>query len=203
MIAWVHVAPERRAGVHVDESWWVLWPRPAEAWARQRRPPRVPKAKSWRRGERPPSCCLYAEMDAVDRQARGEWHPTWNQEETWAFLAGLIGRYAARGLRYLVIFWDNAPWHVAARLRERLAAYNRQAKQEGGLRVLLFCLPKQAPWLMPLEPVFGQTKRAVGARQRETLAELQAAVERRLGRRNEWVAACRSAQHRSTTLASA
>lgn len=91
---------------------------------------------------------------------------------------------------------------MAARLRERLAAYNRQAKQEGRLRVLLLCLPKQAPWLMPLEQVFGETTRAVGARQRETLAKLQAAVERRLGQRNEWVAACRSAQRRSTTLAS-
>jgi len=181
----------------------VLWPRPTSAWARKRRPQRVPKAKSWKKGERPPSRCLYAEMDVCEQEVQGEWHQTWNQEETWKYLQGLIARYAAKGVRYLVVFWDNAPWHVAAGLRERVAAYNRQAKRVGKLHVVLFCLPSKSPWLMPLEGVFGQTKRAVGMRQRDTLDQLQDAVDQRLAWRNARVRARRKHAHSSTSLVSA
>jgi hypothetical protein len=76
------------------------------------------------------------------------------------------------------------PWHHAALIAERVAAHNAAAQRAGGLRVLLFFLPAKAPWLMPLEPVFGQTKRAAGPRQRASLAALQAAVDARLRRRN-------------------
>lgn len=168
----------------IDQSWFVLWPHPAPGWARRGRPPRVPQAKGWPKKHRPPSCCLYARMDALDRAVAGEWHPTWNKAETWAHLAATRAAYAARGVRYLVVFWDNAPWHHADLVRERVAAHNREAKRTGGLRVLLFFLPSKAPWLMPLEPVFGQTKRAVGPRERASLGDLQAAVDARLVRRN-------------------
>ena len=173
-----------RAGAFIDESWFVLWPYPAAAWARRKRPERIAKAKSWQRKERPPSCALYASMDVERRKVSGEWHETWNQEETWHFLEGLIVSYQQRGIRYLVVFWDHAPWHVAKSVRRRIAEHTRQAKREGGTRVLLVYLPIKAPWLMPLEAVFGQTKRAVGNRHRDAIAELQAAVERRLQRRN-------------------
>jgi hypothetical protein len=201
-MAWIKAAPHRRAGVFVDESWWVLWPRPAESWGRRRRPQRVTKAKSWKRGERPPSRCLYAQMDVNDRTVKGAWHPTWNQDETWAFLQEVIPAYAAQGVRYLVIFWDHAPWHVAAAVRQRVAAYNAQAKREGTLRVALYFLPIKAPWLMPLEPVFGQTKRAVGLRKRATFDELEEAVDRRLKQRNARVRA-RPSDQRSTSPVSA
>ena len=186
----------------MDESWWVLWPRPAAGWAQRRRPQRVAKAKSWQRQDRPPSRCLYAQMDVNDRTVKGAWHPTWNQDETWAFLQEVIQEYATPGRRSLVIFWDNAPWHVAAALRQRVAAYNAQAKPEGKLRVALYFLPIKSPWLMPLEPVFGQTKRAVGMRKRATFEELEEAVDRRLKARNARVRA-RTSKHRSTSPVSA
>jgi hypothetical protein len=170
--------------VFIDESWFVLWPYRSESWARRKRPLRIPKAKDWKRGERPPSCALYASMDALKREVSAEWHSTWNQQETWAHLQGLLEAYGQRGIRYLIVFWDHGPWHTAASVRQRVAEHNRRARKEGGVRVLLFYLPVKAPWLMPLEPVFGQTKRAVGVKQRGDLAELQAAVERRLHRRN-------------------
>jgi DDE superfamily endonuclease len=187
-------APARRAAVYVDQSWFVLWPRPAATWARRRRPLRVPQAKRWRRSERPPSRCLYATYDAATRQVEGAWHRTWNQQETWRHLKGVIRRSAAGGLRSLVLLGDNAPWHVAQRLRRRVARYNRWAKRHGTLRVLLSFLPKQAPWVMPLEAVFGQTKRAVGPLHHATLRALQGAVEQRLERRNAWV---RTSGHRA------
>jgi hypothetical protein len=123
-------------------------------------------------------------MDAEDRTVLGEWHLTWNQEETWAFVQRLVQHYTQRGVRYLLIFWDHAPWHVAATLQQRLTAYNRQAKKEGKVRVAVFFLPKRSPWLMPLEAVFGQAKRAVGLGQRETVADLERAVDQRLDWRN-------------------
>jgi hypothetical protein len=184
LIRWVLKDIQHRAGVFIDESWFVLWPRQAESWARRRRPQRIPKNKSWDRKHRPPSCALYATMDVEGRQVEGEWHETWNQEETWEHLKGVIKRYQERGIRYLVVFWDHAPWHIAQSVKQKVAEHNREARQKGGIRVLLFYLPIRSPWLMPLEPVFGQTKRAVGARKRERMADLQAAVENRLLRRN-------------------
>ncbi len=145
---------------------------------------RIPKNKNWARKDRPPSSALYASMDLASREVVGEWHETWNQEETWSHLAGLIKSYQERGSDYLVVFWDHAPWHVAQSVKRRVAEHNQQVRQKGGVRVLLFYLPIKAPWLMPLEAVFGQTKRAVGSRRREKMADLQAAVQKRLLRRN-------------------
>jgi hypothetical protein len=132
-------------------------------------------------------------MDAQSRQITDEWHDTWNQEETWAHLEGVIAGYAQRGVRYLVVFWDHAPWHMAASVEMRVAAHNREARQKGGVHVLLFALPIRSPWLMPLEPVFGQTKRAVGMAERASMTELQSAVDQRITRRN--VAASEQSSH--------
>jgi len=174
--------------VFIDESWFVLWPYPAPGWAQRGRPRRIPQAKSWDRKHRPPSCALYAAMDTRERQVSAEWHPTWNQEETWAHLEQILASYQGQAIRSLVVFWDHGPWHVARSVREKIAAYNRCARQTGGMHVLLFYLPIKSPWLMPLEPVFGQTKRAIGGADYATLADLQGAVERRLQHRNIRVA---------------
>lgn len=168
----------------IDESWFVLWPHRTTGWAARKRPSRIPKNKSWKHGKRPPSCALYARMDVVGREVGGQWHPTWDQGETWAFLQEVIADYRKRGSRYLVIFWDHGPWHVAASVRAKVAAHNRMARRTGGMHVALFFLPIRAPWLMPLEGVFGQTKRAVGGASYADLHALQAAVERRFERRN-------------------
>lgn len=191
------------AAAFSDESWFVLWPRQSTTWAPRKHPQRIRKAKSWKKGQAPPSTCLYADLDAGSREVTAEWHLTWNQSETWQHLKGTIRRYAAQGTRFLVLFWDNAPWHLAQRLDQLLARYNRHAKRRGRLRVLLFALPIKAPWLMPLEAVFGQTKRAVGPHDRESLPALQQAVERRLDRRNAWATEGRSEDHPSTHLLSA
>ncbi len=197
LIGWVLKDLQQRAAVFVDESWFVLWPHQAESWAQIGRPSLIPKDKSWKKHERPPSSALFATMDVARREVEGEWHETWNQEETWAHLEEVIKSYQARGIRYLVVFWDHAPWHIAHSVKRKVAEHNRQAKREGGLRVLLFYLPIRAPWLMPLEPVFGQTKRAIGAKRREQMADLQAAVERRLLRRN-----ARVREHKQQPVAS-
>jgi len=184
LIAWIAAAPTPRVGVFIDESWFVLWPHWTTGWAARKRPRRIPKNKAWKRGERPPSCALYAQMDVVHREVSGEWHPTWNQEETWTFVQQVIADYQARGSCYLVVFWDHGPWHVAASIAEHIVAHNRTAQRTGGIHVRLFFLPIRSPWLMPLEGVFGQTKRAVGGVSHADLHTLQTAVEHRFARRN-------------------
>ncbi|MCL5958442.1 MAG: transposase [Chloroflexi bacterium] len=156
------------------------------------------KAKSWKKKERPPSCALYASMDAVEREVSGAWHETWNQQETWGHLQGVLADYQRRGIRYRVVFWDNGPWHVAASVQERIAQHNRQARREGRVHVLLHYLPIKSPWLMPLEPVFGQTKRAVGSQRRSDMSELKLAVERRISYRNSLV--LQQAKHSTAVL---
>jgi len=52
------------AAVFTDESWFVLWPRQSSTWAPRKYPQRIRKAKSWKKGEAPPSTCLYADLDA-------------------------------------------------------------------------------------------------------------------------------------------
>jgi len=186
------------AAAFTDESWFVLWPRQSSTWARRQRPQQIKKAKSWKKGQAPPSTCLYADLDAITHEVTAEWHDTWNQRETWQHLKGTIRRYAAQGVRFLVLVWDNAPWHLAQRLQRLLARYNRHAKRHGRVRVKLFALPIKAPWLMPLEAVFGQTKRAVGPIERESMPALQDAVERRLDRRNAQAQQGRLHTHPST-----
>ena len=191
------------AATFTDESWFVLWPRQASTWSLRTRPHRIAKDKSWKKGQAPPSTCLYADLDAATREVTGEWHQTWNQRETWSHLKGTIRRYAAQGVHYLIVFWDHGPWHLAQRLQRLVARYNRHAKRHGRLRILLFLLPIKAPWLMPLEAVFGQTKRAVGPLERASMPALQQAVERRLERRNTWAKQAHHKNHPSTHLLSA
>lgn len=71
-----------------------------------------------------------------------------------------------------------ASWHTAHRTRQWIRAYNRRAKRLNLPRLIVCVHPSGSPWLMPLELIFGWTKRqALGRRVFDTLAELQAVVE--------------------------
>jgi hypothetical protein len=80
---------------------------------------------------------------------------------TCAFLAWLATYFAAQGKRALVLVWDNASWHVSHAVQEWIKVHNRQAKQEGGCRVIVCRLPSKSPWLNPIEPKWVHGKRAV------------------------------------------
>jgi hypothetical protein len=81
------------------------------------------------------------------------------------------------------VFGDHGPGHVAAGVRQKVADHNRRAKRDGGVHVRLSFLPLRSPWLLPLEGVFGQTKRAIGGVDDDDLPDLQGAVECRFARR--------------------
>jgi hypothetical protein len=81
---------------------------------------------------------------------------------TTQFLAWCCDHLAARGVRALLLVWDNASWHTSQRVRTWLRDHNRPVKQLGcGVRILPCRLPSQSPWLNPIEPKWVHGKRAV------------------------------------------
>jgi hypothetical protein len=77
------------------------------------------------------------------------------------FLGWVCDRLAAEGKTALLLVWDNAAWHVSARVRAWIRAHNHRAKRDGGVRVVACFLPVKAPWLNPIEPKWVHGKRAV------------------------------------------
>lgn len=81
---------------------------------------------------------------------------------TTQFLAWCSSRLAERGLRALLLVWDNASWHTSQTVRTWLRDHNRRVKQQGcGVRILPCRLPSKSPWLNPIEPRWVHGKRAV------------------------------------------
>jgi transposase len=77
------------------------------------------------------------------------------------FLSWVGVRRAAEGKKALLLVWDNASWHVSRRVRSWIQAHNRQAKGEGGVRIVVCRLPSKSPWLNPIEPKWAHGKRAI------------------------------------------
>lgn len=80
---------------------------------------------------------------------------------TTAFLAWCSDRLAALGRTMLLLVWDNASWHSSAAVRAGLRTHNQRAHREGGVRIIPCFLPKQSPWLNPIEPKWVHGKRRV------------------------------------------
>ncbi|MFN0074557.1 MAG: transposase [Chloroflexota bacterium] len=64
-----------------------------------------------------------------------------------------------RGLRVLVLNWDNASWHVSRAVRTFQQEHNRRVKRTGqGVRILACYLPVKSPWLNAIEPKWAHGK---------------------------------------------
>jgi len=77
------------------------------------------------------------------------------------FLSWVCVELAHEGKKALLLVWDNASWHISARVRNWIKEHNRQAKREGGVRILVCQLPSKSPWLNPIEPKWVHGKRAI------------------------------------------
>ena len=81
---------------------------------------------------------------------------------TRAFLGWISEQLARRGVGVLVLFWDNASWHISGEVRTWVKEHNRQVKKTGqGVRFLVHRLPSKSPWLNNIEPKWVHGKRAV------------------------------------------
>lgn len=87
------------------------------------------------------------------------------------FLAWVSERLATEGKRALLLVWDNASWHISKRVKQWIRTHNRQAKQEGGVRIISCYLPSKSPWLNPIEPKWLHGKRAIVEPSRKLTAE--------------------------------
>jgi hypothetical protein len=77
------------------------------------------------------------------------------------FLGWVCGELAREGKKALLLVWDNASWHISARVRRWIKDHNRRAKREGGMRIVVCQLPSKSPWLNPIEPKWVHGKRAI------------------------------------------
>lgn len=162
------------AAIWLDQSWFTRWPYQFRAWAHKKAPLHV--AQRW--NERVETTALYATLDDATQEAVLHWSQGQpDSEETIRFLQALMAHWTQKGKRFIVLFWDRAPWHTSRQTRDWVRAYNQRAKREGLTRLIICFLPARSPWLMPLEPIFGWIKHQIlGDRVFETVAELQAAV---------------------------
>jgi DDE superfamily endonuclease len=73
---------------------------------------------------------------------------------TTRFLAWCSERLSVQGKEALVLVWDNASWHISKEVRQWMCEHNRQVKKDEkqGTRIISCLLPKQSPWLNPIEP---------------------------------------------------
>jgi hypothetical protein len=93
---------------------------------------------------------------------------------TTEFLAWGCARLEAEGKKAWLLVWDNASWHISKEVRSWIRVHNRQAKQTGGVRIIVCQLPTKSPWLNPIEPRWMHGKRAVVEPDRKlTAAELK------------------------------
>ncbi len=81
------------------------------------------------------------------------------------FLSWCSEGLGAKGKRASILARGNASWHKKSReVRRRIGEHNRRSVKKGheeGVRILGRLLPKQSPWLDPIEPKRMHGKRRV------------------------------------------
>ena len=87
------------------------------------------------------------------------------------FLQWLSEVLAAQGKTVLLLFWDNASWHVSRQVTDWLRDHKRRVKSEGGCRLLVCRLPVKSPWLNPIEPKWVHGKKNTVEAERVLSAE--------------------------------
>jgi hypothetical protein len=141
-----------------DECWFSRFAQPnAHAWGGiqllEREPPRKEVNKA---------LACYGAVRADNGQMHLAFAPGQpNSDYTLQFLPQLLDIGRSERKRCMIVIWDHASWHKSKTVRNWIRAHNRQAKQTGDVRLLVWLLPKKSPWLNPIEPRWLHGKRAV------------------------------------------
>lgn len=114
----------------------------------------------------------------VKRHDTGEiyLYPCWqrpNSDETVQFLHWLVLGAAVLLKKVVLLIWDNASGHVARKVKRWIRRSNREAKQTGKPRLLVWALPKRSPWLNPIEPHWMHAKKRICEPNRDELTPHQ------------------------------
>lgn len=155
----------------LDEVWWSRFALPkAHSWQDQVEPMRFveqrwqkndPDAKAlacygvlWQRGEASAPIRDQMFLRFVDGRPVSA--------ITTQFLTQCCKKLETQGKTAWLLIWDNASWHASKLVRSWIREHNQQVKSEGrGVRILPLFLPKQSPWLNPIEPKWVHGKCAI------------------------------------------
>ncbi len=170
----------------VDEVWWSRFAKPnMHSWAPEEEPLRLVEQNQDKGDEEPKALACYGVLlkslkrrgdvpspkegrpkAEVSKESRDQMllrfvkgRPV--SEVTCDFLEWVLGRLEEQGKRVWALIWDNASWHKSWKVRCWIREHNREAKREGGVRILACLLPTKSPWLNPIEPEWLHGKRAV------------------------------------------
>jgi len=145
-----------------DEVWWSRLQQPRlHAWAADE-PLRLEELTVEKTDAAPKALCCYGWLRTDTAQVSlrfVEGRPV--SSVTCEFLRWVCARLAAEGKRALLLVWDNASWHLSQLVRSWIKEHNREAKRQGGVRILVCQLPVKSPWLNPIEAHWVHGKRAV------------------------------------------
>jgi DDE superfamily endonuclease len=145
-----------------DEVWWSRLAQPdLHAWADDK-PVRLREMTLPKEDADPKAVACYGILRADTQEGLVRFvdgRPV--SHVTTSFLSWIGELLKADGKKALLLVWDNASWHVSKEVRSWVRAHNRQAKREGGVRILICQLPVKSPWLNRIEPKWVHAKRAV------------------------------------------
>jgi len=145
-----------------DECWFSRFAQPqAHAWAAQGRPLRLVQPAIPPKTEYKALACYGAVRQDTQQVALSFTSGQPNSADTLAFLPHLLMVARREHKQVVVVIWDNASWHKAKAVRSWIHTHNRQAKRDHDVRLLTCLLPKQSPWLNPIEPRWIHAKRKV------------------------------------------
>jgi transposase len=185
LIAYASAQPDWAIGF-TDEVWWSRFALPRiQAWQSLDQPMRLVE-QSWQKEDPDPKALacygVLWQEGSKDEPVRDQ---MWLRFVTGRpvsaisiqFLEWCSDRLEKQGKRNWLLIWDNASWHVSKIVRTWIREHNQVIKKTGkGVRILPFLLPKQSPWLNPIEPKWVHGKRKVV--ERDGLLSASALAER-------------------------
>jgi transposase len=145
-----------------DEVWWSRIAQPSiHAWT-DGPPMRVQLLQSDRDDPDPDAICCYGflRMDTHKVILRFvEGRPL--AELSIEFLDWVCWEMRREGKKVLIVVWDDASWHTAESVPSWVRDHNRQAKKDGGVKLVICELPVASPWLNNIEPCWKHAKKAI------------------------------------------
>jgi hypothetical protein len=154
-----------------DETWWSRFEQPElHAWSEGDKPLHLVEQVKDKADPDPKALACYGLLVQWGAEEGSTGEQIWLRfvdgrpvsAITTQFLLWCCAKLQERGIRALLVVWDNASWHISHEVRNWIREHNRQVKHDGeGVRILSCLLPVKSPWLNPIEPKWVHGKRRV------------------------------------------
>lgn len=158
---------------YVDEVWWSRLAQPnLSAWASPDELLRLVQLEKEKHDPDPVALACYGLLRPATNQVLLRFvqgRPV--SHLTTEFLAWGCEQLAAADKKAWLLVWDNASWPISPEVRQWIKQHNREAKANGGVRIIVAQLPVKSPWLNPIEPRWVHGKRAIIEPERKLTAQ--------------------------------